>query len=50
MSKETKKRARRTHTREFKADTVKLVRSGSRNASPAGNEDILQFLFASATS
>jgi transposase-like protein len=38
MSKEQKKRVRRTHTREFKADTVKLVRSGGRNASQVARE------------
>jgi transposase-like protein len=30
MSAETKKRARRNHTPEFKAETVRLVRSGAR--------------------
>ena len=29
---ETKKRVRRVHTREFKAETVALVRTGGRNA------------------
>lgn len=38
MSKEEKKRVRRTHTREFKAETVKLVRSGGRNASQVARE------------
>ena len=38
MSKEQKKRVRRTRTREFKADTVKLVRSGGRNASQVARE------------
>ena len=38
MSKGEKKRVRRTHTREFKAETVKLVRSGGRNASQVARE------------
>lgn len=38
MSKEEKKRVRRTHTREFKAETVKLVRGGGRNASQVARE------------
>jgi transposase-like protein len=38
MSKEAKKRARRMHTREFKAETVQLVRSGGRNASQVARE------------
>jgi len=38
MSKVEKKRLRRTHTREFKAETVKLVRSGGRNASQVARE------------
>jgi transposase-like protein len=37
MSKEETKPVRRVHTREFKADTVKLVRSG-RNASQEARE------------
>jgi len=31
MSKRQGRRTRRTHTREFKADTVQLVRTGSRS-------------------
>src|SRR6266567_3693183 len=31
MSKEKQKRKRRVHTREFKAETVKLVRDGARS-------------------
>jgi transposase len=38
MSKEEKKQVRRMHTREFKADTVKLVRSGGRNANQVARE------------
>jgi transposase len=38
MSKEEKKRVRRVHTGEFKADTVKLVLSGGRNASQVARE------------
>ncbi len=38
MSKEEKKRVRRVHTREFKAETVQLVRSGGRNASQVARE------------
>jgi transposase-like protein len=38
MSKGEKKRVRRTHTREFKAETVNLVRSGGRNASQVARE------------
>jgi transposase len=38
MSKEEKKRVRRVHTREFKAETVKLVLSGGRNASQVARE------------
>jgi transposase len=38
MSKGEKKRVRRVHTREFKAETVQLVRSGGRNASQIARE------------
>jgi transposase len=38
MSKRETKRVRRVHTREFKAETVKLVRSGGRNASQVARE------------
>lgn len=38
MSKEEKKRVRRTHTRELKAEAVKLVRSGGRNVSQVARE------------
>jgi transposase len=38
MSKRETKRVRRVHTREFKADTVELVRSGGRNASQVARE------------
>jgi transposase-like protein len=38
MSKGEKKRVRRTHTREFKAETVKLVGSGGRKASQVARE------------
>ena len=35
---ETKKRVRRVHTREFKAETVALVRTGGRNAGQVARE------------
>jgi transposase len=35
---ETKKRARRGHTRDFKAETVALVRTGGRNAGQVARE------------
>lgn len=35
---DTKKRVRRVHTREFKAETVALVRTGGRNASQVARE------------
>jgi transposase len=38
MSKTEKKQVRRVHTREFKAETVQLVRSGARNASQVARE------------
>ena len=38
MSKNETKRTRRTHTREFKAETVRLVRSGGRNASQVARD------------
>ncbi len=38
MSKNEGKRTRRIHTREFKAETVELVRSGRRNASQVARE------------
>jgi transposase len=38
MSKSETKRTRRTHTREFKAETVQLVRSGGRNASQVARD------------
>jgi transposase len=38
MSKGEKKRVRRVHTREFKAETVQLVRNGGRNASQVARE------------
>jgi transposase len=37
MSRETK-RVRRVHTREFKAETVALVRTGGRNAGQVARE------------
>jgi transposase len=38
MSKNEGQRTRRIHTREFKAETVELVRSGGRNASQVARE------------
>ena len=38
MSKEETKRVRRVHTREFKAETVELVRSGGRKVSQVARE------------
>lgn len=38
MSKDEGKRTRRVHTREFKAETVELVRSGGRNAGQVARE------------
>lgn len=38
MSKTGTKRIRRVHTREFKAETVALVRNGGRNASQVARE------------
>lgn len=38
MSKKEEKRVRRVHTREFKAETVELVRSGRRNASQVARD------------
>ena len=38
MSKEEPKRTRRVHTREFKAETVALVRSGGRTAAQVARE------------
>ena len=38
MSKNKGKRTRRIHTREFKAETVELVRSGGRNAGQVARE------------
>jgi transposase len=35
---ETKKRVRRVHTREFKAETVALVRTGGRNPGQVARE------------
>jgi transposase-like protein len=35
---ETKKRVRRVHTGEFKAETVALVRTGGRNAGQVARE------------
>jgi len=35
---ETKKRVRRVHTREFKVETVALVRTGGRNAGQVARE------------
>jgi transposase len=38
MSKEGSKRTRRVHTREFKAETVALVRSGGRSAAQVARD------------
>ena len=38
MSESEKKRVRRVHTREFKAETVQLVRVGGRSASQVARE------------
>jgi transposase-like protein len=38
MSKNEGKRTRRVHTREFKAETVELVRGGGRNAGQVARE------------
>lgn len=38
MSLSDGKRVRRVHTREFKADTVKLVRAGGRNIAQVARE------------
>jgi len=38
MSKQQKKRKRRTHSREFKADTVQLVRTGGKGASQVARD------------
>jgi transposase len=38
MSKQQKKRTRRTHSREFKADTVQLVRTGGKGASQVARD------------
>lgn len=38
MSKDEPKRTRRVHTREFKAETVALVRSGGRTAAQVARE------------
>lgn len=38
MSKEKGKRTRRMHTREFKAETVALVRTGGRNAAQVARD------------
>jgi transposase-like protein len=41
MSKKEAKRIRRVHTREFKAETIALVRTGGRNASQVARELVL---------
>jgi len=38
MSRRTEKRTRRVHTREFKAETVALVRAGGRNAAQVARD------------
>lgn len=38
MSKQEKKRSRRTHTREFKADAVGLVRTGGRQVAQVARD------------
>ena len=38
MSKQGSKRARRVHTREFKAETVALVRNGGRTAAQVARD------------
>ena len=38
MSKQGTKQARRTHTREFKADTVALVRAGGRRVAQVARD------------
>jgi transposase-like protein len=38
MSKDETKRTRRVHTREFKAETVALVRAGGRNAAQVARD------------
>jgi transposase-like protein len=38
MSKQETKKARRTHTREFKADTVALVRTGGRRVTQVARD------------
>jgi len=38
MSKQQKKRIRRMHSREFKADTVQLVRTGGKGASEVARD------------
>jgi transposase-like protein len=38
MSKQETKQARRTHTREFKADTVALVRTGGRRVAQVARD------------
>ena len=38
MSKQQRKRIRRTHSRELKADTVQLVRTGGKGASQVARD------------
>ena len=38
MSRKKEKRTRRVHTREFKAETVALVRAGGRNAAQVARD------------